>query len=61
MLDDIVLQSVGILDPVILPNFQKAQTPPKIAEFPTLSMEHICGSENSLELLLGLGGTEAIM
>ena len=61
MLDDIVLQSVGILDSIVLPNFQKAPTPPKVAEFPSFTMENIYGTENSLELLLGLGGTEAII
>ncbi|PAV22369.1 hypothetical protein PNOK_0232600 [Pyrrhoderma noxium] len=61
MLDDIVLQSVGIMDSIVLPNFQKAPTPPKVAEFPSFTMENIYGTENSLELLLGLGGTEAIM
>ncbi|KAI5124712.1 hypothetical protein M0805_004318 [Coniferiporia weirii] len=54
MLDDIILQSVGILDSVILPNFQNPSFPTS-TEFLSLPMTGHDDFQNSLELLMGVG------
>lgn len=52
MLDDIILQMVGILDDVILPNFHNPSFP--TGSEPS-SLEALDGGQDSLEFLMGIG------
>lgn len=53
MLDDITLQSIGILEELPLPTFQN---PP----FPTQMDLSLTGTDNSLELLFGNGSVPSL-
>lgn len=54
MLDDIILQSVGILDDITLPNFQNPEFPtnPDNPKFPPPANSEF---NNNLELFMGVG------
>ncbi|KAH8120305.1 hypothetical protein DFH11DRAFT_1559424 [Phellopilus nigrolimitatus] len=54
MLDDIILQSVGLLDELVLPNFQHPSFPTS-SDFSIIPTAAEDGSQNKLELLLGIG------
>lgn len=54
MLDDIILQSVGVLENVVLPNFQNPVFPtnPENPNFPSPANPEF---NNNLELFMGVG------